>query len=44
MFTITNGFTYIAFLMFLAGGLLALEKYTKWKSLMWYPPWCGSMC
>ena len=28
---ITNGFTYIAFLMFLAGGLLALEKYTKWK-------------
>ena len=26
MFTITNGFTYIAFLMFLAGGLLALEK------------------
>ena len=22
---ITNGFTYIAFLMFLAGGLLALE-------------------
>ena len=24
MFTITNGFTYIAFLMFLAGGLLAL--------------------
>ena len=31
MFTITNGFTYIAFLMFLAGGLLALEKYTKWK-------------
>lgn len=28
---ITNGFTYIAFLMFLAGGLLALEKYSKWK-------------
>ena len=31
MFTITNGFTYIAFLMFVAGGLLALEKYSKWK-------------
>lgn len=28
---ITNGFTYIAFLMCLAGVLLALEKYTKWK-------------
>ena len=26
---ITNGFTYIAFLMCLAGGLLALEKYTR---------------
>ena len=30
MFTITNGFPYIAFLMMLAGGLLALEKYAKW--------------
>ena len=29
MFTITNSFTYIAFLMLLAGGLLALEKYEK---------------
>ena len=35
MFPITNGFTYIAFLMFLAGGLLALEKYTKWKIFKW---------
>ena len=26
---ITNGFTYIAFLMCLAGCLLALEKYTN---------------
>ena len=35
MFPITNGFTYIAFLMFLAGGLLGLEKYTKWKIFKW---------
>ena len=35
---ITNGFTYIAFLMFLAGGLLALEKYTKWKVFNIIPP------
>ena len=35
---ITNGFTYIAFLMFLAGGLLALEKYTKWKVFNVRPP------
>ncbi len=35
---ITNGFTYIAFLMFLAGGLLAMEKYTKWKVFNWVPP------
>lgn len=28
---ITNGFTYIAFLMCLAGCLLLLEKYSKWK-------------
>lgn len=35
---ITNGFTYIAFLMFLAGGLLALEKYTKWKIFNLVPP------
>lgn len=35
---ITNGFTYIAFLMFLAGGLLALEKYSKWKIFNIVPP------
>ena len=35
---ITNGFTYIAFLMFLAGGLLALEKYAKWKIFSYVPP------
>lgn len=35
---ITSGFTYIAFLMFLAGGLLALEKYTKWKVFNVVPP------
>ncbi len=35
---ITNGFTYIAFLMCLAGLLLAAEKYTKWKVFNWVPP------
>lgn len=35
---ITSGFTYIAFLMFLAGGLLALAKYTKWKIFNVVPP------
>lgn len=35
---ITNGFTYIAFLMFLAGILLAAEKYTKWKVFGYVPP------
>ena len=38
MFTITNGFTFIAFLMFVAGGLLALEKYAKLKIFNWVPP------
>ena len=38
MFPITNGFTFIAFLMFLAGGLLALEKYAKWKIFNYMPP------
>lgn len=38
MFTITNAFTYIAFLMLLAGGLLALEKYAKWKIFNIVPP------
>lgn len=35
---ITNGFTYIAFLMFIAGGMLALQKYTKWKVFDLVPP------
>lgn len=38
MLTITNGFTYIAFLMLLADGLLALEKYMKWKIFNIVPP------
>ncbi len=38
MFVITNGFAYIAFLMFLAGGLLVLEKNTKWKIFNLVPP------
>ena len=38
MFVIQNGFTYIAFLMCLAGVLLALEKYAKWKIFNWVPP------
>ena len=35
---IINGFTYIAFLMFVAGGMLALQKYTKWKIFDIIPP------
>ena len=35
---ITNGFMYIAFLMCLAGILLALEKYIKWKIFNVVPP------
>lgn len=35
---INNGFMYIAFLMFLAGSLLALEKYSKWKIFNIVPP------
>ena len=35
---ISNGFTYIAFLMCLAGLLLAAEKYTNWKVFKWVPP------
>lgn len=35
---ITNGFTYIAFLMLVAGVLLALEKYAKWKVFNLVPP------
>lgn len=38
MFTISNSFTFIAVLMFIAGGLLALEKYAKWKIFNWVPP------
>ncbi len=35
---ITSGFTYIAFLMFVAGGLLFLQKTTKWKIFDIVPP------
>lgn len=35
---ISNGFTYIAFLMFIAGGLLFLEKKTHWKVFNVIPP------
>ncbi len=35
---ITNGFTYIAFLMFVAGALLFLQKNTKWKLFDIVPP------
>ena len=35
---ITNGFTYIAFLIFLAGMLLFLEKKTKAKIFNIVPP------
>lgn len=35
---ITNGFTYIAFLMFVAGTLLFLQKTTKWKIFDLVPP------
>ena len=35
---IQNGFTYIATLMLIAGGLLALEKYAKWKVFNIVPP------
>ena len=38
MFVIQNGFTYIAFLMLIAGSLLALQKYAKWKIFNVVPP------
>ena len=38
MFVIQNGFTYIAVQMMIAGGLLALEKYAKWKVFNIVPP------
>ena len=38
MFTITNGLTYIAVLMLIAGGLLVLQRTTKWKVFDIVPP------
>ena len=35
---ITNGLTYIAILMFVAGGLLVLQRITKWKIFDVVPP------
>ena len=35
---ITNGLTYIAVLMFIAGGLLVLQRTTKWKIFDLVPP------
>ena len=35
---ITNGFTYIAVLVFLAGILVGAEKITKWKFFKFIPP------
>ena len=35
---ITNGLTYIAVLMFVAGGLLVLQRTTKWKVFDLVPP------
>ena len=35
---ITNGLTYIAILMFVAGGLLVLQRTTKWKIFDIVPP------
>lgn len=35
---IESGFMYIAFLMFVAGAFLALEKYAKWKVFNVVPP------
>ena len=35
---ISNSFTYIAVLIFIAGGLLALQKYAKWKIFNVVPP------
>ena len=39
---ITNGFTYIAVLMFIAGGLLFLEKNMKCRSSTSFLPWSSS--
>ena len=38
MFTINNGLTYIAVLMFVAGSLLVLQRSTKWKVFDIVPP------
>src|SRR5665648_1110049 len=35
---ITNGFTYIAFLIFFASMLVAVKKYTNWKIFNFIPP------
>lgn len=35
---INNGFTYLAVLVFIAGGLMALQKYAKWKVFDIVPP------
>ena len=35
---ITNGFTYIAVLVFLAAVLVGAEKLTKWKFFKYVPP------
>ena len=44
---ITNGFTYVAFLIFFAGSLVLLEKKTHWKIFEYIPPvvmlYLGSM-
>ena len=38
MFTINTGLTYIAVLLFIAGGLLVLQRTTKWKVFDLVPP------
>ena len=43
MFTITNSFTYIAFLMLLAGGPGVFGKYAKWKVFNIIRRWFGFM-
>ena len=38
MFAVSNGFIYVAFLIFIAGGVLVIEKYTQWKVFNIIPP------
>ena len=38
MFTINTGLTYLAVLLFIAGGLLVLQRTTKWKIFDIVPP------